>query len=131
LLKAVKVEIICDTGAYASYGPAVIKRAVVHATGPYEIPNVRVDGYAVYTNNPKAGAMRGFGVPQVAFAHESQLDQIAEKLRMSPFEIRLKNALKAGSFTATQQQLQSSVGIMETIKQARAKAIELFGKEGK
>ena len=77
---ALKTTIIADTGAYASYGPGVITRAAVHATGPYEVPNVWVDAYGVYTNNPMAGAMRGFGVPQMAFAHESQLDQMAEKL---------------------------------------------------
>lgn len=129
-LTAVKVRIICDTGAYASYGTATTVRAMVHATGPYVVPNVSIDAYCVYTNNPVAGAMRGFGVPQVAFAHESQMDRIAEKVGISPFEIRLKNALKKNSYTATGQQLHNSVGIIETLKQAREKAMEVFCREG-
>jgi len=125
-LLAVKASIIGDTGAYASYGPAVLTRAAVHATGPYEVPNVYVDAYTVYTNNPQAGAMRGFGVPQVAFAHETQMDLLAEELRMSPYEIRRINVLHAGSVTATGQVLEHSVGIGETLDQAWDKADELF-----
>lgn len=127
-LQAVKVKIICDTGAYASYGTATTGRALVHATGPYEVANVSVDAHCVYTNNPAAGAMRGFGVPQVAFAHESQMDLLAEKLNMSPFEIRLKNALRVNSYTATGQQLHNSVGLVETINQAKDKFELLFGR---
>lgn len=133
-LQAVKVRFVCDTGAYASYGPATTSRALVHATGPYEVPNVSVDAYCVYTNNPMSGAMRGFGAPQIAFAHESQMDILAEKLDISPFNIRLKNALRVGSYTTTGQQLKNSVGIVETINKAREKAAELFlceGGEGK
>lgn len=129
LLQAVKVRIIGDTGAYASYGPATLKRAAVHATGPYEVPNVIVEAYCVYTNNPKAGAMRGFGVPQVAFAHESQMDQAALSLGISPVEIRLKNALRVGSKTATGQLLTCSVGIVETITKASEKAAEILNTE--
>lgn len=121
-LLAVKALIIGDTGAYASYGPAVLTRAAVHATGPYEVPNVHVDAFAVYTNNPMCGAMRGFGVPQMAFAHESQLDQLAEILKISPVELRLMNCLKPGAITATGQVLNSSIGIFETIKQAAQQA---------
>ena len=128
-LTAVKVRIICDTGAYASYGSATMGRAMVHATGPYSVPNVNIDAYCVYTNNPVAGAMRGFGVPQVAFAHESQMDRIAEKVGISPFEIRFKNALKKNSYTATGQQLHNSVGIIETLNKAREKAMEVFCRE--
>ena len=132
LLKAVKVKFICDTGAYASYGPATMKRALVHATGPYEVPNVSVDGYCVYTNNTKAGAMRGFGVPQMAFAHESQMDALAEKLGISPLEIRLKNALRQGSTTATGQLLKESVGLVQTIESVQDKYKQaLLGKGGK
>ena len=121
-LTAVQVKIIADTGAYASYGPGVLIRGAVHATGPYEVPNVWADAYAVYTNNPTAGAMRGFGVPQVAFAHESQMNLIAEKLGISPLEIRLRNVLVSGSRTATGQLLKSSIGIKETLEQAAQKA---------
>ncbi|MGI6677994.1 MAG: xanthine dehydrogenase family protein molybdopterin-binding subunit [Dehalobacterium sp.] len=115
LIQAIKVKLICDTGAYASYGPATIKRALVHATGPYEVPHVSVESYCVYTNNPRAGAMRGFGVPQVAFAHESQMDELARQAGISPFEVRKKNALKIGAVTATGQELKGSVGLVETL----------------
>ena len=71
-------------GAYGSYGLAVASRAPVHATGPYEVEHVDVECLCVYTNNPFAGAMRGFGVPQAAFAHESQMDLLAEALHMDP-----------------------------------------------
>jgi len=124
-LQAVKVSIIGDTGAYASYGPAVLTRAAVHATGPYAVPNVYIDAYTVYTNNPAAGAMRGFGVPQVAFAHESQMDLLAEKLGLSPFEFRMRNVLCSGSVTATGQLLQHSVGIGAALEKAMEKAEKL------
>lgn len=116
---AVKVEIIADTGAYSSYGPSILVRGLVHATGPYETPNVYVRARAVYTNNPVAGAMRGFGVPQVVVAHESQMDILAETLQMDPFEIRLKNALNSGSYTGTGQCLGTSVGLSETIQKVK------------
>ena len=116
---AVKIEILADTGAYVSSGPAVLLKAIVHAAGPYEIPNVLVRGKAVYTNNPVGGSMRGLGVPQVAVAHESQMDILANTLNLDPFEIRLKNGLKPGSLTATGQRLGESVGLGETIKEVR------------
>lgn len=116
---AAKVDILADTGAYSSYGPATLLRSLLHAPGPYEIPNVHVRARAVYTNNPIAGAMRGFGVPQVAVAHESQMDILAETLKMDPFEIRLKNGMKAGSPTPTGQALKNSVGLTETIQKAK------------
>jgi len=126
-LLGVDVTLIGDTGAYASYGPATITRSAVHVTGPYEVPNVKIDAYAVYTNNPTAGAMRGFGVPQVAFAHEQQMDIVAEQAGISPLQIRLLNALKAGSATSTGQILKSGVGVGTTIKAAQAKAEQVLG----
>jgi len=110
-LMAMTGSMVCDTGAYGSYGLAVASRAPVHATGPYEIDHVDVECHCVYTNNPFAGAMRGFGVPQAAFAHESQMDLLAKALDMDPLKIRRINALKPGSRTATGQELQESVGI--------------------
>lgn len=110
-LKAMKARIVCDTGAYGSYGIAVASRSAVHATGPYEIDNVEVDVLSVYTNNQICGAMRGFGVPQMAFAHESQLDLLAGELGIDPLEIRRINVLKVGSKTGTGQSLGASVGI--------------------
>jgi len=118
-LTAVEVDILGDTGAYASYGATVAIRSAVHATGPYHVPNVKVRSRMVYTNNPWSGAMRGFGVPQMAFAHESQMDLLAQALKIDPFEIRLRNALKIGSETATGQTLMASVGIGETLKRVK------------
>jgi CO/xanthine dehydrogenase Mo-binding subunit len=119
MLTAVEVDILGDTGAYASYGATVAIRSAVHATGPYQVPNVKVRSRMVYTNNPWSGAMRGFGVPQMAFAHESQMDLLAQALKMDPIEIRLKNSLRVGSETATGQTLMASVGIGETLKKVK------------
>lgn len=127
---AMQAYFTSDTGAYASYGPAVITRAMTHMSGPYFIPNVKLDATFVYTNNPMAGAYRGFGVPQAAIAHEGQMDALAEKLGMSPVDIRLKNALRVGDFTPTNQQLLDSVGIVETIEKAVEKAKEVIFNEG-
>jgi CO/xanthine dehydrogenase Mo-binding subunit len=118
-LTAVEVDILGDTGAYASYGATVAIRSAVHATGPYQVPNVKVRSRMAYTNNSWSGAMRGFGVPQMAFAHESQMDLLAQALKMDPIEIRLKNCLRPGSETATGQTLMSSVGIGETLKRVK------------
>jgi nicotinate dehydrogenase large molybdopterin subunit len=118
-LAAVEVDILGDTGAYASYGGTVAIRSAVHATGPYEVPHVRVRSQMTYTNNPWSGAMRGFGVPQMAFAHESQMDLLAKALKMDPIEIRLKNCLRIGSDTATGQTLMASVGIGETLRKMK------------
>jgi CO/xanthine dehydrogenase Mo-binding subunit len=110
-LLALQATIVCDTGAYASYGPAVANRAPVHATGPYEIDNVDILSHGVYTNNPFCGAMRGFGTPQIAFAHESQIDLHARDLGLDPLAVRMLNAHRVGSRTATGQELAASVGI--------------------
>ena len=118
-LLAMSATITCDTGAYGSYGIAVTSRAAVHATGPYEIENVAVESRCVYTNNPFAGAMRGFGTPQIALAHESQMDLLAAELGLNPLEIRQMNALKPGSRTATGQELTASVGIGECLDEIR------------
>lgn len=90
-LLARQIEIISDCGPYVGLGKDTLTKASVHAAGPYNIPNVRVDSYLVYTNTAVGGAMRGFGVPQVAFAHEVHTDAIARKLGMSPVEFRRKN----------------------------------------
>ena len=114
-LLAMSATITCDTGAYASYGIAVALRSAVHATGPYEIETVAVESRCVYTNNPFAGAMRGFGTPQIALAHESQMDLLAQELGLDSLEIRRINALKPGSKTGTGQELSASVGIGECL----------------
>jgi len=96
-LWAREATVIYDTGAYAEKGPTVTQQGCVAAVGPYKIPHVKVEGYCVYTNKQIAGAYRGYGHPQIAWAHESQMDIIAHKLGIDPVEIRLKtlkNALK-------------------------------------
>src|SRR5690606_30958309 len=87
---------ISDTGAYASLGGPVLQRACTHAAGPYHYRNIDVDGIAVYTNNPPAGAFRGFGVTQSCFATECNLNLLAEMVGISPWEIRYRNAIRPG-----------------------------------
>ena len=125
-LVAVDCVMTCDAGAYSSYAPAVIGRAPVHIVGPYECPNVRCDAVFVYTNNPMCGAFRGFGVPQAAVCHEGQMNALAKALNISPLEIRMINAQKAGSVIPTGQKLTESVGFMDTLVQARDKALEVM-----
>ncbi len=95
-LLGIKARIVADTGAYASLGGPVLQRAVLHMGGPYAYRDAEVEGLAVYTNNPPAGAFRGFGVPQVAFALESALDLLAAKAGLSPWELRFRNAARPG-----------------------------------
>ncbi|NUQ84858.1 MAG: molybdopterin-dependent oxidoreductase [Anaerolineales bacterium] len=119
-LVACETELYGDTGAYASLGEKVMTRATTHSAGPYDIPHVRADCYAMYTNNPPAGAFRGFGVTQSAFAVESMMDMLAEKLGIEPVELRRMNALHVGSVTNTGQVLRESVGLMECIDRVDA-----------
>ena len=119
-LLAVQAHIVGDTGAYASLGEPVMTRTATHASGPYDVPNFEVDCYAMYTNNPPAGAYRGFGVPQATFASETQMDILAEKLGMSPFELRRINALKVGATTGTGQTLRESVGLLECLERVES-----------
>ena len=124
-LTAMQSELYGDTGAYASLGEKVMTRATTHSSGPYEIPNVQADCYAMYTNNPPSGAFRGFGVTQSAFAVESMIDTLADQLGMDAAEIRRKNALRIGSVTNTGQVLTESVGLMDCIDQTMQKLNEL------
>jgi len=112
---AAETELYGDTGAYASLGEKVMTRATTHSAGPYDIEHVRADCYAMYTNNPPAGAFRGFGVTQSAFAVESMMDRLAETLDIDPVELRRMNALHVGSITNTGQELRDSVGLVECI----------------
>ena len=112
---AVETELFGDTGAYASLGEKVMTRATTHSAGPYDVPNVRNDCFAMYTNNPPAGAFRGFGVTQSAFAVESMMDMLSEETGLDPFELRRKNALQIGSVTNTGQVLKDSVGLLECL----------------
>ncbi|MFH1060177.1 MAG: xanthine dehydrogenase family protein molybdopterin-binding subunit [Pseudomonadota bacterium] len=116
-LTAVKADLLADSGAFASYGLAVCMRAAVHATGPYFVPNVDVVSRMAYTNNAWAGAMRGFGVPQVALAHEGQMDALADALGIDRLRMRLINALRPGQSTSTGQVLESGVGLVKCLEQ--------------
>lgn len=118
-LVAVQAELYGDGGAYASLSDKVMTRATTHATGPYVMDNAKIDCYAMYTNNPPSGAFRGFGVTQSAFAVESNMDILAEKLGMDPIDLRLKNAQRIGTMTATGQVLRDSVGLVETLEKVR------------
>ncbi len=118
-LTAMVAKIVADTGAYASLGTAVLQRACTHASGPYRIANVDITGLCVYTNNPPAGAFRGFGVPQSAFAAETNLDLLAEKVGISPWEIRYLNALEPGMINSTGQIVDEGTAIKETLLAVR------------
>lgn len=119
-LLALEAKIIGDSGAYASWAMNVLRKSAVHATGPYYVPNVKVDSFAVYTNNPFTGAMRGFGATQVPIAYEQQMDILAEKLGLTPIEIRLKNCFREGSETATGQVLEGFVPLERCIEELKS-----------
>lgn len=118
-LTAVKADMIGDKGAYASVGSKVLERAAGHCTGPYQVDNVHVVSLAVYTNNPPCGAMRGFGANQAAFAIDSMIDILAEKVGIDGWEIRYLNALEVGGTFCTGQQIESSVGLKKTLEAVR------------
>jgi xanthine dehydrogenase D subunit len=118
----VKVEsrFVMDGGAYASTSTAVLINAVTHAAGPYRVDACEVDGWAVRTNNPPCGAMRGFGVVQACFAHESQMDKLAEALDIDPVELRLRNAMRTGDLLITGTPLESVAPVEACIRQTAA-----------
>lgn len=126
-LVAAQTELYGDTGAYASLGEKVLTRATTHSAGPYEIAHVHADCYAMYTNNPPAGAFRGFGVLQSAFAFESMMDMLAEKLNMDRVELRRKNALRVGDLTSTGQILRESAGLVQCIDKVEAEMLRVSG----
>jgi selenium-dependent xanthine dehydrogenase len=115
-LTAVKADIVGDTGAYASVGMKVLERAAGHATGAYNVPNVKIRSRAVYTNNLPCGAMRGFGVNQVTFAIEQCIDDLCEQGNFDRWEFRYKNALTDGGVTATGQILKGGTGVRQTLE---------------
>ncbi|MCC6034458.1 MAG: xanthine dehydrogenase family protein molybdopterin-binding subunit [Desulfurococcaceae archaeon] len=121
-LTAIDVTIIHDTGAYANRAPFILWRATMHASGSYEVPHAKVDGYAVYTNKVYQGSFRGFGNLSIQFAAERQMDLLAERLGLDPVEFRLRNILKEGSYTITNQLLDHSVGVAETLKKVAENA---------
>ncbi|MBS2034737.1 selenium-dependent xanthine dehydrogenase [bacterium] len=129
-LLAVKARIVGDSGAYASVGGKVLERAAGHSCGPYVVPNVEVEAFAVYTNNPPCGAMRGFGVNQSAFAMEGCLDQLATRVGIDGWTIRRRNALENGQAVTTGQVLKEGVGLIETLEAVKGRYFDAL-KAGK
>ena len=114
-LTALQTRMVADTGAYASVGAKVVERAAGHACGAYYVPNAKVEGYCVYTNNPPNGAMRGFGVNQSAFAVEQLLDMLGEKVGLDPYQMRELNLLREGQRFGPGQKLEHCDGLLRTL----------------
>lgn len=124
-LVGMKAKVVSDTGAYASLGGPVLQRACTHAAGPYNFQNIDIDGTAVYTNNPPAGAFRGFGVTQTCFASEMNLNQLAELVGISPWEIRYRNAIRPGQVLPNGQIADASTAVAETLEAVK----DIYGSE--
>jgi xanthine dehydrogenase D subunit len=118
----VRARIVLDGGAYASSSTAVCANAATLGIGPYEVPNVTMDAYAVYTNNPPCGAMRGFGTVQACFAYESQMDRLAAELGLGPVELRVRNAMTTGSVMPTGQVVDGPAPVAELLLRVREAA---------
>src|SRR5437879_3297659 len=116
----VQARLLVDGGAYTSTSPAVIGNATTFAAGPYEVPNARLSGTAVFTNNPPCGAMRGFGAVQACFAYEAQMDKLAAALNLDPIGLRLKNALRSGSVLPPGQPIAGVAPVRECLQRLRA-----------
>ena len=116
LIQGVAANVIADTGAYASLGGPVLERACTHASGPYHYENFQIDGYAYYTNNPPAGAFRGFGVTQTCFCIETLLNEMADMVGISPWEIRWRNAIRPGEVLPNGQIVGPETGLAETLE---------------
>jgi xanthine dehydrogenase D subunit len=119
-LVSITARVYLDGGAYASTSPAVAANAATLGAGPYEVPNVMIDVYAAYTNNPPCGAMRGFGAVQACFAYESQMDALAQRLGMDPVQIRIRNAMSQGSVMPTGQVVDSPAPVAELLRRVCA-----------
>lgn len=117
-ITAIDVDIILNAGAYQTLSSAVLWRSLCTASGPYRIPHVNVNAKSVATNTVPNGAFRGFGSPQVIFPHEAQMDRLADKLGLDRAEIRRRNVLKPGDISSTEQLLENSVGIAESLQRA-------------
>ena len=115
-IMGVQAKVVSDTGAFASLGGPVLERACTHAAGPYAYENFEIEGTAYYTNNPPAGAFRGFGVTQTCFAIESLLNEMAEIVGISPWEIRYRNAIRPGGVLPNGQIVDESTGLVETLE---------------
>jgi xanthine dehydrogenase D subunit len=119
-LQVVRARILIDGGAYTSSSAAVIANASTFGAGPYDVPNVLIEGTCVYTNNPPCGAMRGFGAVQVCFAHEGQMDRLAAELGLDPLELRLRNAAGTGTVLPTGQAIRGSAPVRELLERCAA-----------
>ena len=116
IIQGVKAKVVTDTGAFASLGSPVLERACTHAAGPYQYQNFEIEGTAYYTNNPPAGAFRGFGVTQTCFATESLLNMMADEVGITPWEIRYRNAIRPGGVLPNGQIVDESTGLVETLE---------------
>ena len=123
MILKIEARMVFDGGAYASTSAAVLINAVTHIQGPYRCANAVVDGFAARTNNPPCGAMRGFGVVQACFAHESQMDKLAQACGLSPVEIRLRNAMRTGDRLITGQPVESVAPVERCIRETDAIAL--------
>ena len=119
IIQGVKARVVSDTGAFASLGGPVLERACTHAAGPYAYENFEIEGWAYYTNNPPAGAFRGFGVTQTCFATESLLNRMADLVGISPWEIRYRNAIRPGGVLPNGQIVGPETGLVETLEAVR------------
>lgn len=115
-----QIRMVLDGGAYCSFSETTLGKASILAPGPYAIENIHVEGCVVYTNKTTSGSMRGFGAPQVCFAYESQMDEIARDLGIDPIELRMRNFFREGSMSATGQVLHS-VKVIESLQNAARK----------
>jgi CO/xanthine dehydrogenase Mo-binding subunit len=115
-LLAAEIELVADGGAYAYTSTKVLGNSTLMCSGPYEIPNVNVDAYAVYTNNIPGGAFRGFGGPQASFSAETQMNRLAQALGMDPVEIRMRNVLREGSLLSVGTPLPTGVSLVQVIE---------------
>jgi CO/xanthine dehydrogenase Mo-binding subunit len=127
-LTAMEIEAVADSGGYACQTPFVTWRSVVQATGPYEVENVKTDTYGYYTNNPYTGAMRGYGSPQVIFAQESLMDELAGELGLEPVELRKRNMYSQGSVTASGQKLDRHTVSLNEVMDKAMEAIDYKNK---
>lgn len=116
IIQGVKARVVSDTGAFASLGGPVLERACTHAAGPYAYQNFEVEGTAYYTNNPPGGAFRGFGVTQTCFCMESLLNEMADLVGISHWEIRYRNAIRPGGVLPNGQIVDESTGLVETLE---------------
>lgn len=126
----VKARIMLDGGAYASSSTAVVSNAACFAVGPYDCPSATIDAYVAYTDNPPCGAMRGFGAVQACFAYESQMDRLAEALKLDPVDLRIRNAMTTGSRLPTGQVVEGPAPVADLLELIRSMPMPLSSPAG-